>query len=106
VKHYPLKHPVRHPHIELGFFGAVTDMTASTVPQLPSTASVQAALNGEKHGWGKVAASTALRALLIMPGVALSGARGKDLVMGSLLGSATITAFIFFFYTTKSSNGG
>jgi hypothetical protein len=41
-----------------------------------------------------------------MPGVALSGARGRDLVMGSLLGSATITAFIFFFYTAKDGSNG
>ena len=88
---------------ELGFFGQVTDMTAQTLPKLPSSASVESAINGEKHGWGKVVLSTALRALLIAPGVALSGARGKDLLTGSLVGSATITAFIFFFYKSQSN---
>ncbi len=121
MKHYPLRklsYPepapepaetrriVVMPEPELGFFGEVTDMAGQTLPKLPSSASVQAALNGEKNGWGKVVASTALRALLVMPGVALAGARGKDLVVGSMLSSATITAFIFFFYGIKGNGSG
>jgi hypothetical protein len=36
-----------------------------------------------------------------MPGLALAGARGRNLIWGSLLSSTTITAFIFFFYSAK-----
>ena len=103
MKQYRLPRGAAQTPPGLGYFGQVTDMAAQTAPSLPSSASVQAAINGEKNGWGKVVLSTALRALLIAPGVAISGARGKDLVTGSLLGSATITAFIFFFYKTQGA---
>jgi hypothetical protein len=71
------------------------------IPKLPSSASVLCALRGEPGGWGKVMMSTGLRALLIAPGMAVSGARGARLVGGSLLASATITAFLFIFYSGR-----
>jgi len=69
--------------------------------QLPSSESVNAVLDGQPNGWTKVAMSTALRAILIAPGMALSGARGWRLVSSSLLSSATITAFLFIFYSAQ-----
>lgn len=94
------RHPLE-PAPALGYLGQVSDMTAQTTPQLPSSESVVSALRGEKNGWGKVVISTGLRAVLIMPGLALAGARGRNLIWGSLLSSTTITAFIFFFYSAK-----
>jgi len=69
--------------------------------QLPSSESVQAVLNHEPNGWTKVVMSTVLRSVLIAPGVAVAGARGWKLVGGSLLSSATITAFLFIFYRAQ-----
>lgn len=66
--------------------------------QLPSSESVNAVLRGQDGGWAKVVTSTALRAVLIAPGMAFAGARGWRLVGASMLGSATITAFLFVFY--------
>ncbi|MCP4204266.1 MAG: hypothetical protein GY769_20305, partial [bacterium] len=43
-----------------------------------------------------------LRAILIAPGMALAGAKGRNLILGSLLSSATITAFLFIFYGAKN----
>lgn len=70
---------------------------------LPSSESVNAVLQREPGGWAKVVTSTALRALLIAPGMAVAGARGGRLVAGSLLSSATITAFLFVFYSAQRS---
>jgi hypothetical protein len=75
----------------------VAPVPADSAPKLPSSASVLCALRGEPGGWVKVGMSTALRAVLIAPGMALAGARGGGLVWGSLLSSATITAFLFIF---------
>ena len=105
----------------LGYFGQITDQTGGapcggqvpqcqiqTVPQqqqqqqqLPSSESVNAVLRGEQGGWGKVVISTALRAILILPGMALSGVRGSRLLWGAGLSSATITVFLFIFYGAK-----
>ena len=71
--------------------------------QLPSSESVNAVLNGEDNGWTKVVMSTALRAILIAPGLAMVGARGWKLAGGSLLSSTTITAFLFIFYRAHRS---
>lgn len=65
---------------------------------LPSSDSVQRAIRGEPGAFGKVLVSTGLRALLILPGMAIVGVRGSRLVAGSLLSSATITAALFLFY--------
>lgn len=81
--------------------------------QLPSSASVLSVLNREPGGWTKVALSTALRGLLIMPGIAVGGLRGWRMVGAAALGSATITTFLFVFYgarmdgsTTPTEGGG
>lgn len=91
--------------LEMGYLGQVSDMAARS-SGLPSSDSALAVIRGEKNAWGRVVVSTALRALLIMPGVAFAGARGRELVMGSVLSSMTITAFIFFFYGAKCDGGG
>jgi hypothetical protein len=65
---------------------------------LPSSSSVKAAIRGEPGGWFKVLASTGLRSLLVAPGVWFGGARGWKLAVGSLLGSTTITMFLFIWY--------
>jgi hypothetical protein len=68
---------------------------------LPSSDSVNAVLRREPGGWTKVLVSTALRAVLIAPGMAVVGARGWKLPAGALLSSATITFFLFIFYGAK-----
>lgn len=76
--------------------GAV--LGAGETPHLPSSESVLSAINGEPGGWGKVLASTLLRALLVAPGVWFAGGRGARLVGGSLVASTSITAFLFLWY--------
>lgn len=71
---------------------------------LPSSEAVQSALAKRPGGWGKVVVATALRALLIAPGMAVAGARGTKLATGALLSSATITAFLFIFYRSQTSS--
>jgi len=47
---------------------------------------------------------TTIRSLLIMPGMAMAGIRGKQLVFGALLGSAMVsTAALWRSYATKQS---
>ena len=76
-------------------------MRRRNLGSLPSSESVNAVLSREPGGWAKVFTSTALRAVLIAPGMAVSGARGWRLVGGSMLSSATITAFLFVFYSAQ-----
>lgn len=80
---------------QLGTLGACGACERS---DLPSSVSVKSALRGEPHGVARVVVSTALRALLIAPGVAVGGARGARLVAGSLIGSIGITGFLFAWY--------
>ena len=71
----------------------------STEPHLPSSESVLCMLKGEPGGFGKVVASTLLRALLVAPGVWFGGARTfKSVAVGSLVASSSITAFLFVWY--------
>ncbi len=90
----------------LGFLGQVVDDAGAITPRppLPSSESVAAALRGDPGGWGKVAASTALRAVLIAPGMWVAGGRGWRLALGSLTASASITAFIFLFYRASEQS--
>lgn len=76
-----------------------------TMGSLPSSDAVQTVLDRQRGGWGKVVTSTLLRALLIAPGVAVTGARGWKLVGGSVLSSVTITSFLFVFYSMQPQNG-
>ncbi len=72
--------------------------------QLPSSNAVKAAMRGESGGWFKVAMSTVLRSLLMTPGLYIVGVRGWKLLGGALLGSASITVFLFIFYAGKMGN--
>ena len=67
---------------------------ADTVPQgsPPSSYAAYALVDGERGALLRFAGLTVLRALLIAPGVALAGARGQKLILGSLAGSAFISA--------------
>jgi hypothetical protein len=66
---------------------------ADTVPQgsPPSSYAAYALAEGERGALLRFAGLTVLRALLIAPGVALAGARGQKLILGSLAGSAVIS---------------
>lgn len=67
----------------------------------PSSYAISAVFDGEPGAWTRVAFTTALRSGFIAPGLYLSGARGKQLLFGSLLGSVSITAFLFLYYGIK-----
>jgi len=66
---------------------------ADTVPQgsPPSSYAAYAIVDGEPGSIVRFAGLTILRALLIAPGVALAGVRGKQLILGSLAGSGLIS---------------
>lgn len=59
----------------------------------PTYQSARAVLNGEPQAPVELIGWTLLRSILIMPGFALVGARGKTLVFGSIAASATISLF-------------
>jgi len=79
---------------------------------LPSSTAVGEVLGGEPGGVLHVLTSTLLRAFLIAPGVALSGARGGRLVAGALVGSLSVTVGVFLWHglypvsRVIDSNGG
>ena len=72
-----------------------------SVGQLPSSDAVKTVLEGGKGGWWKVLVSTTLRGLLMTPGLYIVGIRGWQLVGAAMIGSATITTFLFIFYGAK-----
>lgn len=77
---------------------------ADTVPQgsPPSSYAAYALADGERGALLRFAGLTVLRALLIAPGVALAGARGQKLILGSLAGSAVISvAALGYAFTSK-----
>lgn len=65
---------------------------------LPSSKATLGAINGEPGGWTSVVMTTALRSLLIAPGVWLGGARGWRLVAGSLVASTSISVFLYLWH--------
>lgn len=67
-------------------------------PALGICNSVPDAMDGRPWGWTKVVCATGLRAGLLVPGLAIAGVRGKQLVLGAALSSTCITAFLFLFY--------
>lgn len=73
-------------------------VTLGSLASPPSSVAVNNVLGGKSGGWGQVLAATGLRALLIAPGVALGGARGGRLILGSLVGSLGITTALFLWY--------
>jgi len=78
-------------------------MTLGAVP-LPSSNAVGEVLESKPGGWWHVATTTALRALLIAPGVAIGGARGGRLIVGSLVGSLGITTALFLWHAMEKSS--
>lgn len=57
----------------------------------PSSYAAYAVVDGERGAVLRFTGLTVLRALLIAPGIAVAGVRGKQLVYGSLAGSALIS---------------
>lgn len=58
----------------------------------PTSYAAHAALKGEPRALAAFAGLTLLRSLIIAPGLALAGIRGKTLVYGALAASGTISA--------------
>jgi len=80
---------------------------AATLPKgsPPSSYAAYAVLDGEKGAIIRFAGLTILRSLLIAPGVAIMGIRGKQLVLGSLAGSGVISlsALGYVWYSRKQA---
>ena len=67
----------------------------------PSSYAVAGVLEGKPGAWGQVALGTAQRAMFILPGLAIAGARGRALWLGAFLGSVGITTALFGFYAAR-----
>jgi hypothetical protein len=59
----------------------------------PTYQAARNVLDGEPQAPIEFVGWTLLRSVLIMPGFAIAGARGKNLVIGALLASTTISFF-------------
>lgn len=64
---------------------------------LPSSSSVAELLEGKPEGIPKVLVSTALRSILIFPGIVLAGVKPRQAILAALLGSVGITSFIIIY---------
>jgi hypothetical protein len=66
---------------------------AGSVPEgsPPTSYAAHAALSGSPKAIGMFMALTALRALIIAPGMAVAGIRGKQLLWGSLASSGLVS---------------
>ncbi len=80
---------------------------ADTLPKgsPPSSYAAYAVLDGERGALLRFLGLTVLRSLLIAPGVAIMGIRGKQLVLGSLAGSGVISvsALGYVWYARKQA---
>lgn len=85
----------------LGGLGAAVADAGATPVDLPSSQSVLSVIRGEPGGWGKVALSTTLRTVLLLPGMWLAGGKGWRLWAGASAASMTITVFLFFWYAAQ-----
>jgi hypothetical protein len=72
----------------------------------PSTYAIAAWLDGEKGSAMRVAGLTVQRAVFIGSGLFLAGFRNRDLVVGALAASATVTAWIAGDYSIKKRRAG
>lgn len=61
---------------------------------LPSSSAAKNFLKGEDGGAFEMVAATALRSILIAPGLYLAGVRDRKLIAASLLSSTMITGFV------------
>jgi hypothetical protein len=64
----------------------------------PTSYAIAGSLNGERGANFQVVKGMLTRTLVMMPGMALAGIRGKELLLGSLLGSVGISASLFALY--------
>lgn len=73
--------------------GNVVPMYTGVVPEgsPPTSYAAYATLNGDKGSMLKFAGLTILRSLLIAPGMAIAGVRGKQLLWGSLAASGFVS---------------
>jgi len=70
----------------------------------PTYATSHRVLSGDASAPMELAGWTALRAMLIAPGLALAGIRGRQLVIGSLAASSMVSIFALWrSYTTKNT---
>lgn len=67
----------------------------------PSSYAVASVYEGDPGAWPRVATGTLTRAFFILPGLALAGIRGRNLIVGSALGSVGITVALFALYGLK-----
>jgi len=64
----------------------------------PSTYAILAAIEGQEGAWRRVAVATAIRSLMIAPGLWIAGVRGWKVATGALAGSIGITAVLYAYY--------
>lgn len=69
----------------------------STCPASPSSASACNLLNGADGAVPSFLGHWALRGVLIAPGLALAGVRGRSLWVGALASSTMISAFLLLY---------
>lgn len=67
----------------------------------PSSYAVASVYEGDPGAWGRVVVATGLRTVFVLPGLAIAGVRGRQLLLGSFLGSVGITAALFALYGLK-----
>jgi hypothetical protein len=70
----------------------------------PSSYAIAGVLNGEDGAWGRVMTGSLQRSIFIAPGLLLAGIRGTRVITGSLLASASITAWLFAYYANQRDN--
>lgn len=70
---------------------------------LPSSDSAAAFLAGEQGSTGRFVSSTALRSLLIFPGLLVAGIEWRRALLGSLLGSIGISTFILIYMSARNT---
>ena len=78
-----------HDHDQLAVAEDETD-------RYPTYAAARRVVNGDLTAPAEFIGWTTLRALLIMPGFALVGVRGKPLIFGALLSSTMISTFALY----------
>ncbi len=73
----------------------------------PTMYAIAAALEGEPGGWARVGTGAAQRAIFLAPGIwaglTLAGAKPRfgEVASAAVVGSATITGFLFVLYAWK-----